>query len=328
MVPMLQCFQFNGKLVVGTDGAVGVEIPFKTERPFAVNGKVLLGLLSNSQAEEVDFTLEGTEAVVRAGKSVFKLPYLAASDFMFCGDDKMKPLATLPITEELLQGLENCLVTSSRDQSQQALMGVTIHDDKKAGVQLCSCDGDALTRFNTNVKATGMTDVMLPNQFCAALIKIGKEVGLGKAASLAVNKEWAKATLGGGHIVHGRVIENDNPLNHDDVIKRVLKGSPKFVKAPDGLAEALSRAQVVTRTETAKTVLTVEGGKLKLLTITHIGEVKDTVSLSGHPDVTADVSAEILARTLHVGDELVITDRCVAYRSGEKLLQVISNVSK
>jgi DNA polymerase III sliding clamp (beta) subunit (PCNA family) len=328
MVPMLQCFQFSTKLVVATDGSVGINIPCKTDKPFAVNGKVLLGLLSNSQAEEVEFSLVNGELHVNADKSLFKLPYLPEEDFMFCGEDKMKPLATFPLTEEFIEGIENCLVTASRDEAQQALMGVTISDDKKEGVRLCSCDGDALTRYSTGLGASGMKDTMLPNQFCAALIKISKEVGLGKSATLAVNSEWAKATLGGGHIVHGRVIENDNPLNHDDVIKKTFKGAPKFVKCPDGLNEALSRAQVVAKAESAKTVLTVSGGKLKLLTITHIGEVKDTVALPGHPDVTADVSAELMQRSLNICDEIAITDRCVAYRNGEKLFQIISNVSK
>ena len=111
-------------------------------------------------------------------------------------------------------------------------------------------------------------------------------------------------------------------------LKKTFKGTPKFVKCPAGLNDALSRAQIVAKAESAKTVLTVSQGKLKLLTVTHIGEVKDTVSLSGHPDVEAHVSAELMQRSLNICDEIAITDRCVAYRSGEQLFQIISNVSK
>ena len=327
LVPMLQCFQFTKKNVVATNDQVGVTIACTTEDSFAVNGKILLELLQNSRAEDVDLSLVDHDLVVKTGKSVFKLPYLPEDDFLIPGSGKTSPLFSLPITDELLTGIKACLMTASNDATQPALMGVTIHHDKK-NIQFCSCDGDAVTRFTTDAKPSKHPDIMLPNGFCEALVKVAATTGLGQNAQLVVDSGWAKASLSGGYIVRGRIIENDNPLNHDDVIKKTLKGEQKYVKLPDTLADALSRAVVVAKAESAKTVLTVEGGKLKLLTETHMGVVRDSVPLSGHPDVTAEVSAELMQRTIAICDEIAITDRCVAYRSGETLFQIISNITK
>lgn len=327
-VPILECFMFTGTKLTAYDGVVGVTVSCKTDEAFGVNGKTLLGLLSNSSGEEVDFISSEQDIVVKTGRSNFKLPYMEEGAFVFAGVLKGndQPVLGLPIDEALIKGIQACLMTASRDATKSALWGVTINRDKT--VKFYSCDGDALTRYDTKVKKDLSNDIMLPLKFCEALVRIASTTGLGKQALLTVSKDWANAKITGGYEVHGHLVENSNPLNHADVITKVLKGTPKFAKVPEELNEALTRAQVVTKNETARTVLTVEGGKLKLLTETQMGIVRDSVGLSGHPDVTADVNAELIQRSIALCDEIAITNRCVACRSGESLLQIISNMNK
>jgi DNA polymerase III sliding clamp (beta) subunit (PCNA family) len=304
---------------------VGVTITCKTDEAFAVDGKTLLGLLSNSSGDEVEFITSDNDVVIKTGRSNFKLPYMEEGAFVFAGD-KNRATFGHPIDEALIKGIQACLMTASRDATKAALWGVTVNRSKT--IKFYSCDGDALTRYDTKTSNGAGPDIMLPIKFCEALVKIASTVGLGKQALLSVSKDWVRAQITDGYEVHGHLVENNNPLNHEDVITRVLKNKPKFFKVPEGFNEALTRAQVVTKNETARTVLTAEGGKLKLFTETQMGIVRDSVSLSDHPDVTADVNAELIQRSIAICDEIAITSRCVACQSGEALLQIISNMNK
>src|SRR5215831_7797422 len=144
LVPVYQCYMFTGSTVMATNDQIAIIANCKTEQPFAVKGDILLGLLSASRAEEITFTLEEQDAVVKAAKSVWRLPYLPyheKGDFLF-EEPEVKFEATLPIDAELLSGLQACLLTSSKDNTQPALMGITVHK----GIDFYSCDGDAVTR--------------------------------------------------------------------------------------------------------------------------------------------------------------------------------------
>lgn len=325
-VPVFHCFMFSGDTVRATDGDVGISIPCDLEEKFAINGKTLLGLLVNSTSVEVDFTIGGQDAEIKAGRSRWKLPFLPEEDFLFVGSKPSKKTFFISITKDLLLGFKRCLVTAATDETKRSMMGVIINRNKT--VKLYSCDGDALTRYDTKVKCSDAPDVMLPNSFCEAIGKIADTTGISDKSVLYIGDEWACAEINDGHEVHGHILTVDNPLNHEDVIKKTLKGTPSWVKLPGDLTSALSRALVLAKLESAKTTLTVEGGKLKLLTETHMGIVRDTVGLSGHPDVIADVSAEVLQRSIDICEELTITDRCVAYRAGDTLLQIIANMNK
>src|ERR1700722_5373012 len=76
LVPMFQCYCFDGEVVSAYNDALGVIAPCPCPEIFAVNGKTLLGLLTNSHAEEVEFALEDKHDLsIKTGKSRFKLPY-------------------------------------------------------------------------------------------------------------------------------------------------------------------------------------------------------------------------------------------------------------
>ena len=127
LVPMFKCFCFNGKTVSAYSDVLGFIAPCKTTgEPFAVNGVTLLGLLKNSHTDEVELAIENREDVgVKTGKSRFKLPYFTHEEFLF-EIPKDKWGAKFDIDEHLIRGLEACLLTSSRDTAQPALLGVSV----------------------------------------------------------------------------------------------------------------------------------------------------------------------------------------------------------
>lgn len=335
MVPIFQSFVFDGKTVAAYDDSIGIIAPCETEAAFAVHGKTLLGLLSASRAPEVSFTIAEGELVVKAGKSTFRLPYQTKEEFLFQPPDEAWDV-TVDFSAEAIAGLEACLMTVGRDAATQpALVGVWL----KQAERFYSCNGDALSRFEAFPARKGskvLVDFMMPNAFCETLVKIVDEtadVAAEVAASVnrvKFNKGWAKASIGGWYTIYGRLIENENPLDHEDLITKTLKGEVSYAPIPEGLDHALSRARVVADPESKPTQLTVKDGKLHLLTDTHLGVIRDVLPFK-HPDVVALVSAELLQRAISLTSEMAIMDNCCCFSGGSghikppTLWQLLSN---
>lgn len=316
IIPILQSFCFTGKQVIAYDDNLGIMAPCETKERFVVNGKTLLGLLSNSHSEAVEFSIEGHDLIVKAGRSTFKLPHDPVEDYLFKEPDGKQFSLKIPIAMELLNGLGACLLTASKDQTQGALMGVCL-----TGKSLYSTDGDAISRF-TGYWASKEAYI-LPNSFCEALIKFSPEKG-----ELALGKEWCRAKLDTGYVIYGRLVETDTPIDYEDWIKKTIKGVAQFDPLPKGFNAALSRARVVADPESAKTVLTAQAGRLKMLTETSMGVVKDTLAFAEQDEVEANVSAELIQRCASLTDEMAVFNNCCAFKKGDELFILVSNMGE
>lgn len=324
-IPIFTCFCFTGKTVIAYNDAVGIVSPCETDEAFAVNGSTLLGWLKNSSTEEVEFSLVEDDAVVKAGKSTFKLPWFPEEDFLFEQPDEPLKLS-LAITADLITGLQACLATASKDHTRPALMGVTLKYEQKGNLMLYSCDGDSLTRWMTVLKPPKKEHgVLLPNGFCEILLKAWVDTGATKG-TLTLSDSWVTGVLSSGHTIYGRFDENDNQFDFAMQISKVLKSSPAYVAVPDGLNEALSRARVIADAESAATKLTVDGTKLKLLTETHMGVVSDQIAFGKHAAITVNVCAEKVQAAISLCGEMTILENATAYRDGDTLLQLVSNM--
>lgn len=324
LVPMFQCFCFDGETVSAYDDSLGIVVPCKTPQPFALNGSTLLGLLKNSHSEEVEFSLEDkSEVSIKSDKSRFKMPYFGSDDFLFKHPDA-EWVTRLSINEDLLRGVDACLLTSSRDMAQPKLLGVNLTAYQK-GMALYSCDGDAITRYVIGGKATKGANFLLPNAFCEALLQITKETKTAKGA-LCINAEWAYAALDNNYEIYGRLIEVDAPVDYEELITKTINGEVKFLPVPKGLDHALSRARVIADPESAKTTLNVNEGKLRLTTETHMGLVKDVLTFDCAYEIVTNVSATMVQRAIGLCDEMAILDRCTVYKHATNLLMVVSNM--
>lgn len=329
LVPVFTCFMFGSKTISAYNDSLGIVSKGGLQtKPFATGGAALLGLLQNSQADEVDFQIADECVTVKTGKSTFKLPYFTESEFIF-EEPKEKWEGTLTLNEDVLRGIEICLTTASRDQAQPAIMGVCFKDLDLDDAVLFSCDGDAITRYRVAADHSGKQggEYTVPNGFCDALLKICNETET-KQGKLEFNQNWAKATLNNGFWLYGRMIVNEKPLDHQALILQSLKGKQPFADMPLGLNEALARARVIADIESARTVMTVENGKLKLVTDTPMGTVRDELKIKGHADVEAVVHASLVHRSLAVCDQISIREGVTAYKNGDTVLQVVANIGK
>ena len=300
-----------------------VTFPLQNSEAFAVYGTTLLGLLKNSHSEEVELAIENKENVgVKAGKSRFKLPYFGKDEFLFkLPADKWG--ISLTIDEHLLKGLAACLLTSSRDLSQPAWLGVSLQPTGKR-MTLYSCDGDGVTRYTTAAKAAQATG-MLPNSFCETVLRISKESG-SEGGTLSLNTEWAKAELQSGFTVYGRLIEINAPVDFEHEIDKTLEGKWDFVALPRGLDHALSRASVIADALSTPTTIEIAEGKLRLITENQMGRIVDVLPLPKHSDIAVDVSAAMMQRAIGLCTEMAVLERCTVYREGETLFMVVGNM--
>lgn len=328
LIPLFQCFVFDGTHVSANNDQLAIIAPCATEDAFAVNGQVLLGLLKASRAPEVEFQRgENHDIVVMAGKSHFRLPYHPKEEFLFKEPEQQWDVA-IDLGAHMVAGLHACLLTASKDSAQPALMGVFL----KQARTLYSCDGDALSRYQLDQKTKShvLVDFMMPTAFCETTLKIISEMQgtVNEVAAsvnrLELNRGWAKTTVGGWYTIYGRLIENDHPLDHEALIAKTLKAEPAYTAIPEGLDHALSRARVVADPESKPTQLTVEGNKLHLVTDTHLGTVRDVLPFK-HPDVVALVSAELMQRSIELTTEMSILENCCCFNNGLALFQLLSN---
>jgi len=325
LIAVYTCFMFKQKSISAYNDKLAIIAKggLPTPEPFATAGKPLLGLLQNSHAEEVDFEATKECLVVKTGKSTFRLPYMKQDEFLF-EEPKEKWASTLTLNESILKGVEICLTTASTDLSKPAFLGVCFKFDKN-GLTMFSTDGDAITRYTSKTNVKGDESFTVPNGFCEALLKICRETDTNQG-TLQLNTNWALATLNNGFRLYGRMILNDKPVNHQQVIDETLNYEQPFVDLPLGLRDALARARVVADIESAKTVMQVDGTKLKLITDTHMGTVRDELRIKNQKDIAAVVHASLVQRSLEVCDQISIRDNCTAYKLEDKVLQVVANV--
>jgi DNA polymerase III sliding clamp (beta) subunit (PCNA family) len=319
LVPIFKCFTFNGSEVAAYNDVLGIVTKCETEQSFGVDGKTLLGLLKNSYSEEVEIDFEGHDLVIKAGKSTFKLPFHPDDEFLFTEPEEA-PDITVKIDSDFLNGLDRCLMTVAKSEAMPALKGVSITQKDKA-ITMYSCDGDTLTRYITTIKGNPkLPDYMIPTSFCETVLKI-PEV---EDATLSLSKDWAIASIG-EVTVYGRIIQNDRPLDFAGQIKKKISTTPQMVDVPKLLDNALSRARIVADPESAKTILTVKGGKVTVVTDASMGIVRDVLPFK-HPDVEAGVSAQLLQRSLSISEKIAITEECCVCTSGSNFFQLISNM--
>ena len=327
ITPIFASFVFNKGTVYGFNDNLAIICPCKIQSSFAVRAITLFGFLKNSRAKNISFTLSNDDVVVKGGKSKITLPCNHENEFLFNEEDIGDTWdVEIPITEKLIEGIKICLTTSSYDYSLPALMGVMIVVDKN--ITLYSCDGDAITRFKVDKASKKMTKgkYNIPNEFCIALTKFTeKEEIHGK---LNINDDWAKAKFDNGYVLYGRILVATNPVDHEAFIKETLKVTPNYIKIPKGLNNALLRARVVSDIESVKTCIDIENNKLKMLTTTDIGAVRDVISLrEDHPDINIYVHASLIQRSALLCEHMAILDDCTCYKSGDTLFQVLSNTT-
>lgn len=328
VVPIFLNYCFTGERVYAYNDQLGIVGPAETNRAFAVHGKTLLNLLSNSKAREIELEFTEEEVLVKAGRSRMKLPWVNEEEFIFKEPEEVEWPIVISGKRETLQMLEAVLKTVSDDTAFPTLMGVTLAANKDGVVTAYSCDGDAVSKYvmpKDVGKGPANTALTAPTSFFRALQRIVK-VTEAEEFEVTVSEEWAVAHIG-DYSIYGRIILNSSPMDHEEMISKILRGKSGFFSIPQPLEQALSRARVLADAENTPTTLSFKEGKLRLSTETHNGAVRDVITVEADiEEIEVSVSAAAIQNVLGSCTEMLILDQCTAYRCNEELLQVISNL--
>lgn len=323
LVPVFTNFCFDGGYVHAYKDKIGIIAPCEVQDTFGVHGKTLMDMLRAASASDILLDMDAENVLLKSGRSKMKLPFMPKSEFLFEEPENEQWSVMVSIDEELLIAFQLCLVTSSTDNTMPAFMGVTVRGGKQT--HLYSCDGDALSRYRLGIKDTADVQLTIPSEFCEAMLRIADKTGI-KHGELYINGEWACAEFGNNFKVYGRIIENNEALDYEAQIKRVIKVDPKWIEIPDEFDGALGRARVVADQEGKPTTLVVEGGKLTINTDTHVGNVKDVLKIDkDQADVKASVSAKAIQRAVGICEEFALFDNCTLYRHGENFMLLMAN---
>ncbi len=323
LIPILSHLCFTGTHAMAYNDHIGISVPFKTEFTGAVPGDVLLNLLRNSKAKDVDFTANETELLIKAASSRLKLPLLPDSSFVFEMPDPKSPppkglskeSQTLPVkVEDFISAVDECLLSVGNDASVPDQLGVTIIPD---GTELAICATNNATMTYSRVALSGKCNLKdratISTEFCKQLLKLSKD---DPKIKVEVHDDHSLATTSAGVRLFGKLIEIEKPLDFLGVLKHhvtddVIKTA---VPIPSKLRLMLERAVIVTMssaTEQTRTTISIQGGKMRFVTKSALGEVVDTVLLGeGHPDTTLDIECKWLKAGYGGFDKMLMTERC------------------
>ncbi len=320
LIPILSHLCFTGTHAMAYNDQIGISVPFKTEFSGAVPGDVLLNLLHNSKAKDIDFIPSDNELLIKAASSRLKLPLLPDSSFVFeMPEPKAPPLlpdSSLPVkVEDFISAVDECLLSVGNDASVPDQLGVTIIPD---GKELAICATNNATMTYSRVALSRKCDLKdrttISTEFCKQLLKLSKD---DPKIKIEVHDDHSLATTNAGVRLFGKLIEIEKPLDFLGVLKHhvtddVVKSA---VPIPDKLRLILERAVVVTMssaTEQTRTAISIQGGKMQFITKSALGEVVDSVLLGeGQPDTTLDIECKWLKAGYSAGfDKMRVTERC------------------
>lgn len=313
-IPIFEHFCFNGELAFASNNLFTVAIPFKVEEPFAVNGQTILNLIKASPAEEITWKVEGTDLHVKTGNSSFELPIKTLDEFVWQEPD----MEGIELDQEIVSAFKYVLDTCSENQALEAFARIAISTykiNKTPMVALYSTDGDALTRYVTDVKAPEQPlNVAVTRKAAQAMLDICPD------GMLVISKEWVIA-INEKWTVYGQNL-GESTLNYEEEINKLLSSDKGMVELPKGFSNALDRAIVVAKHETSPTSISVGKGVLNLVTETPFGNIYDKLS-TVHPDVSIRVNSELLKKHLFDGLESIKFGPCIVMKN-KKILKLVA----
>ena len=327
LIPIFTHFCFTEEnTVFAYNDIVGVEMDCDVDFIGAVDGSSLLGQLENSVDKEVMFKESKDGIAVSCGKSKYKWNVLGADNFVFEVPDTKKA-EKLEVNDDFFKGLDLCAKTSSSDESQPTLMGVTVELDVDS--YLYSSDMMTISRYrileDQNFKKS--SSYILPTDFCAAVVNMKKE--LTELPEIFITDKFIVAYFG-DNLVLGRLIIPDDDLDFAEMISNSMDETDldHMVKVPGAIERALKRVINGIRSDNEpKAFMTVKKKSIHFDLDRHNVTSADPVPYKGgHPEIQVAVNPNLIERGVSLGTEFCVNESCVVLRDGDTFTHLIANV--
>lgn len=304
---------FSGTAVSAYDDAIGLGItaPLKTEFKGGIRGTVLLGVLSNSGAKDVDFSQGDSESLkITAGRSRFETPCLPLEQQLW-KFSKGKGAKTFTLTDEMASVLKRTLIATGADLSMPETLGITMLGGKKT-----------LYFYATDTKsvARGIVDkpdgwdlpegerIIVPSTFLDQLLKLS-------APEVLVATDCITASSG-GVTIYSKLLQSEKPLDFLNVCKRHLPNDYVNMSfpIPGNMANAIERVLVVMKApgqflavDMVKDTLSMTVGEQHAY-----GELHETFAIKDKTlEANIMVDPSLIKRGLDVCIEMVIGEKAI-----------------
>lgn len=307
---------FDGETVTAyNDADLGIQAPFKSPFKGGIRGSILLGLLHNSRAKEVELEPQGEgQMLLKAARARVKLAVLdeGRSVWQF---PEMNAKKAFPIGEDFIEALKAVLVSVGNDTSIPEKLGVTLIQDDDLFLFTTDSRSIARASIKAPTKLALKGRVILPTAFCGQLLKICADGG-----SLELREDCAIARNEAGVHVYARLVEVGKPLDFPGVFGKHMK-FPKAARfeVPPLLGIALERALVLLDGATGETVTMHACEGTLRLEASHPGhgELKDSIKIPETvPEVVIKIDPDLIKRALPLSTHIVLCEESV-YLTGD-----------
>lgn len=318
---------FDGETMTAyNDADLGIQVPFKTDFKGGIRGSLLLGLLHNSRAKEVEIEPADEDGHMKlvAARTRAKLPVLETERAVW-EFPKVGTKDTFDITPDFVRALRAVLISVGNDTSIPEKLGVTVIAD--GGARMYTTDSNSIATIKVAAPkgkwlAKGER-VILPTAFCEQLLRLCSTGGF-----MEIRKDSVVAGNDQGVVVYARLVDCPNPLDLAGIVAqhRALPKGAVF-EVPPKLALALDRAIVVLEGVVGESVdMWIGAGKLRLEA--HVegrASLKDFITMpEGVPDVQLRVDPSLVKRGLPHAVDMAITEQAVLLMGADDFLYMAS----
>jgi|TARA_R110000803_G_scaffold210841_2_gene284360 DNA polymerase III sliding clamp (beta) subunit (PCNA family) len=328
VIPIFSHFCFDGHTVTAYNDVIGIQTKYAGDIKGALHGPTLLGILNNTKAKEIEVANEDGGAKLKLGRAKATLAMLPTEDFVFelPGLDVEKDHSFFA-NDKIISAIKDCLVAMGTDYSRPTMMGITMRVKEKRGV-LYATTGHSLARASLPKSATKHMDdcdVILPADFCTNLVKLAA-AEKGKDITILFNDFEVMATTGRTSLF-SRLISTETPLDFEGVFRSSTKEfTTDHIPIPKNLIPALKRSLIIVGDASTNIQAKIEKGKAILQTTGVDNRLRDVIAIDKkHPDVTANIAADVLLKIIEGDDSILFGKHCVSITRSTSLRYLIIN---
>jgi len=317
MVPAFSCVCFTGKTMQTYNDVIALQLKFKSDYVGGVVGKLLSTFVKTAATDEIEFTPEGEELLLKSGRSKLTVTPLSEGEFVF-KMPKLKEGNKIACPENLVNAVNRVCLSLGRDPGFPTTMGVTIIPKKK-GVYLCSAEGSsAITRVFLKDKDFSNAlpgPILLPPQLCDFFLKIASK---DSPKNMYLSEEWVIFTFESGLKLFSRLGEEIDPELFEGAMRNhYTPNKDSFVTLPSGTEGALDRALAVLDGAAEKIgTVSVKKSRLRIEATAAQGSLFDVLKLPDHDNVKIRLDLVRFKSALQFADSIFITEDSVLLKQG------------
>lgn len=311
----------DGKTLTAYNDGLGIQVPFKSDLIGGIRGSVLLGVLANSRAKEIEINVVEQEAEIKAGRTRLKLALLGAdrTPWQFPELSKQKAAS---LSASLLEALKAVLISVGKGTTKPELLGVTFASDGKQ-VHMFTTDDDTIA-WKTAKQPADWSDqrVILPTSFVQQLLSFNDpktKLYLSKDNAIAVTSDDVK--------LFARIVDCPKPYDFEKIANdNIQKTDP--VPVPNRLRLALERASVMLNGQADELMeIAIKDDHLRIYARTPFGDLKDNMTLDkSMPDMNCKLHPERVKRALPFCEKIGFSDRAIVM-TGDHFIYMAATVS-